>query len=138
MDKLQVCKETKELWTEMARFAREEGKLVEKADVEGPWKDYVYNCPCCQYKGFLDCVYCPMYKEWTFYSDLDDAPCQGKLSPYQRWRTCRLSSPPVCLCIDVEFFCLLIAEMADEARMRHIAESQPSLVKDKDIEYVSV
>ena len=115
MDKLQACKETKELWTEMARFAREEGKLVEKCDVEGPWKHYAHNCPCCEYTTFTYCVQCPMNKEWTFYSSLDDAPCQGEFSPYQKWRVCRLPNPFVSLCIDVEFFCLLIAEMADEA-----------------------
>ncbi len=138
MDKLQACKETKELWTEMARVAREEGKLVEKTDVEGFWKYYAHTCPCCEYTKLTNCDHCPMDREWAVYSTIDDTPCQGKYSPYQKWRLHNhgiLSGP---LCIDIEFFCLLIAEMAEEAIERHIVESQPSLVEDKDIEYVSV
>ena len=125
MDKLQACKETKKLWTEMARFAREEGKLVEKTDVDGPWNYYAHTCPCCEYIKLTYCDQCPMNKEWTFYSSLDDdAPCQGKSSPYQKWRLHNhgvLSGP---LCLDIEFFCLLIAEMAEEAIERHIEDKR--------------
>ena len=132
MDKLQACKETKELWTEMARIAREEKRFIEKFSVKGPWKYYAHNCPCCEYIKFAYCDQCPMNKEWTFYSNLDDTPCQGKFSPYQKWRVCRLSSPFVSLCIDIEFFCLLIAEMAEEAIERYMAGSHSKFLLNKD------
>lgn len=121
MTPIQACKETKELWTEMARFAREEGKQILKKNVLGPWQVYKYNCPCCQYTKFDDCFYCPMRKEWTHYSGDDDAPCEGFLSPYHKWRVLYkcLEESRMVLCIDVEFFCLLIAEMAEEAEKRY-------------------
>ncbi len=121
MDKLQACKETKELWTAMARFAGEENQFVLKSEIEGPWLFYCHNCPCCEYVGHTNCFFCPMIKEWEFYSDREDAPCENLPSPYKQWRELQKSAS--ILCIDVEFFCLLIAEMAEEARMRHIAES---------------
>ena len=133
MDKLQACKETKELWIEMARFAREENQFVVKSEIEGPWQSYCHNCPCCEYVKYADCSFCPMLEEWKFYSNREDAPCEAFPSPYKHWR--ELWKCTSILCIDVEFFCLLIAEMAEEAIERHIAESQPALVEDKDIEY---
>ena len=148
MTPIQACKETRDLWTMMARLARK-GQAVRKHDVPGPWCLYKHNCPCCEYKveiiglerlGSLSlCVdYCPMNIEWKFYATPGYDVCEALRSPYQQWYALCWSGSgnKTPLCIDVEFFCLLIAEMAEEARMRHIAESQPSLVEDKDIEYV--
>jgi hypothetical protein len=139
MTPIQACEETKELWTEMARIAREEKRIIAKSEVSGPWQAYKCNCPCCEYTGFTDCSFCPMQKEWTIYSRDIYASCEGSRSPYKQWRFLCIDSKA--LCIDVEFFCLLITELAEEAEMRHsraflLAESQSSLVKDKDIEYV--
>ena len=55
-------------------------------------------------------------------------------SPYRKWRDRLDLLPTKSLCIDIEFFCLLIAEMAEETIERYITESQPSLVKDEDYE----
>ena len=124
MTPIQACKETKQLWTMMARISVEEKRVVEKNQIPGPWIFYRYNCPCCECTGRPSCDLCPMLPEWRSYSNDIDCPCEGVDSPYTKWR-----SPfhrTRVLCIDVEFFCLLIAEMAEEAEMRHIAESQPS------------
>jgi hypothetical protein len=119
MTPLQACEETKELWLELARFARE-GSLVFKEQVPGPWQFYRSNCPCCEYVGIRDCFYCPMHPEWEFYSKLSNASCEGRRSPYEQWRNLRLSYTP--LCLDIEFFCLLVVEMAEEAIERLIAK----------------
>ena len=117
MTPIQACKETKQLWTMMARISVEEKRVVEKSQIPGPWIFYRHNCPCCEYAKWGPCNCCPMYEEWSFYSDNLDSTCEGFDSPYMKWRT-----PPYktqVLCIDVEFFCLLIAEMAEEAIERH-------------------
>jgi hypothetical protein len=119
MTPIQACKETKELWTEMASFAREEKRAVEKYEIPGPWEDYKHTCPCCEYVGDTSCYYCPMREEWEVYSvssveysTYKSAICEDPQSPYRQWSNiCHRGS----LCIDVEFFCLLIAEMAEEA-----------------------
>lgn len=134
MTPIQACKETRDLWTEMARIAGEEKRIVDKVDIPGPCQMYKHDCPCCEY-AWPDCCLCPMLPEWRFYSGVSICPCEGINSPYERWRLAHLWRRKI-LCIDVEFFCLLIAEMAEEAEMRHIAESQPRMVEDKDIEYV--
>lgn len=142
MTPIQACEETKELWTELARIAREENKAVEKFKVTGPWEDYRHHCPCCEYVGYNYCLFCPMYVEWKAYSSPTELPlpkngsrhatCEDPRSPYRQWTNIVYLGA---LCIDTEFFCLLIVEMAEEAIERHIDESQPSLAEDKDIEY---
>ena len=111
----------------MARFAREEKRLIEKFEVEGPWKYYAHTCPCCEYIKLTFCDRCPMNKEWVFYSTIDDAPCQGEFSPYQKWRFCIRSTSSKPLCLDIEFFCLLIADMAEEAIERHIEDKRSNV-----------
>ena len=117
MTPIQACKETRDLWTKMARISIEEERVVEKWEVPGPQQEYAdhYFCPCCEYAS-PDCADCPMLKEWRFYGKDTDAPCEDPMSPYKRW----LDSieTRAALCIDVEFFFLLIAEMAEEALKR--------------------
>lgn len=135
MTPIQTCRETKDLWTKMARFAREGRRAVEKYEIPGPWEEYKHNCSCCEYTKYYDCYYCPMGEEWEVYSvsSIKSAICEDLQSPYRQWLHITHQGS---LCIDVEFFCLLIAEMAEEAMKRHMAESQPSLAEDKDVEYV--
>ena len=131
MDKLQACKETKELWTAMARFAREKNQLVLKSEIEGPWLGYIHKCPCCEYTERPDCSRCPMLHEWRVYSDHEVAPCEtfSSPSPYAKWKVlCYKTKAP--LCIDVAFFCLLIAEMAEEAIERLRCKGQVKKVKN--------
>ena len=113
MTPIQACKETKELWTMIARISVEKRRAIEKYEISGPWQEYRHNCPCCEYAGRSFCDLCPMLPEWRFYSDDLDSTCEGFDSPYTKWR--EPSHRTQTLCLDVEFFCLLIAEMAEEA-----------------------
>ena len=117
MTPLQACQETKELWTKLAQGAREDRKDYEKWDIPGPWKDYRHQCPCCEYdkeNGELDtvCTECPMEAEFQHYNeDSSTAFCESSKSPYFKWSFLVENGP----CIDVEFFCLLMVELTQEA-----------------------
>lgn len=113
MTPIQACKETKQLWTEMARVSVKERRAVLKQEIPGPWIYYSHECPCCEYAKGRSCSRCPMHEEWSFYSDDPHTMCEGINSPYNKWDN--LYGETLVLCIDVEFFCLLIAEMAEEA-----------------------
>jgi len=116
MTPIEACQETRELWTKLAKISIKRKVRLSKREVFGPWINYANHCPCCEYacskqERKLNCYYCPMLKEWNFYSTDSECPCQGVTSPYERWRRDNL------LCIDLEFFCLLIADLAEEAEM---------------------
>jgi len=55
-----------------------------------------------------------MLEDWSYYSNDESCPCEDDSSPYHKWTELDFGS----CCIDVEFFCLLIADMAEEAEMR--------------------
>lgn len=123
MDKKQTLCETIELWTKMAAGVYEE-HLVDKWDIPGPWECYRHNCPCCEYvkniRGYFApqlCYKCPMYEQWRFYADVNTSKfcCVQPRSPYQRWSNCVEAGEGSMLWYDLEFFCLLIAELAQEA-----------------------
>jgi len=124
MTPLQACQETKELWTKMARGAEVDKKAYGKYQISGPWQHYPHNCPCCEYnmknRGYTSCSRCPMEPEFRYYSgDVPNTFCEWPKSPYYKWGALMENDP----CIDVEFFCLLMAELAQEAEERHIKES---------------
>lgn len=128
MTPIEACQETKELWEEMAFAIREKKKLIWKRNIHGPWENYTHNCPCCECAKHDDswnsrsldgyCSCCPMKEEWLFYTDEDyilhPCACEEERSPYRKYIEVESS----CLCMDAEFFCLLIAEMAEEAIIR--------------------
>ena len=123
MNKRQALHETVELWTKMAGEIHK-GHIADKWDIPGPWDVYSHNCPCCEYvKGLQGhftahlCFKCPMYKQWRFYADenVDKFCCVQPRSPYQQWSNCVESGEVGILRYDLEFFCLLIAELACEA-----------------------
>ena len=120
MTPIQACQETKELWTKLAEFSVERQKIVWKGQIPGPWEDYKHHCPCCEYNWTVQddsqsCHRCPMKPEWNFYNISEMyCFCEAARSPYRMWTELDKDS----LCIDIEFFCLLIAEMAEEAEVR--------------------
>jgi len=128
MTPIQACQETQKLWIKLAESSVEHEKLLRKEAIPGPWKHYRFCCPCCEYvcekskiigeEGI--CSDCPMRVEWSFYSDVASIPpCEEKRSPYRVWSELDFNAPCIdALCIDVEFFCLLIADLAKEAEMR--------------------
>ena len=123
MDKKQALRESIELWTGMAEKAHVK-QVVDKWDIPGPWDVYYHNCPCCEYvrslRGYFApqlCYKCPMYEQWWFYVDENVSKfyCVQPRSPYQQWSDCVESGEVGILWYDLEFFCLLIAELAQEA-----------------------
>lgn len=135
MTPLQACKETRELWTKMANYSVGRQRIVQKEDIPGPWEDYIHNCPCCMYIHRLkDCCFCPMLPEWQYYSTSLKAPCELSNSPYKKWSN--LDYLDGTLCIDVEFFCLLIAEMADEAIERLVADATKKQYQKKILTFL--
>ena len=123
MDKKQALRETVELWTKMADEIHKE-YIADKWDIPGPWDVYAHNCPCCEYvrslRGYFApqlCYKCPMYEQWRFYADENVGKfcCVQPRSPYQQWSNCVESGKVGILWYDLEFFCLLVAELACEA-----------------------
>ena len=123
MDKKQALRETAELWTKMAGEIHK-GHITDKWDIPGPWDVYSHNCPCCEYIKCIreyftpsSCCECPMYKQWRFYADENVSKfcCVQPRSPYQQWSDCVESGKVGILRYDLEFFCLLIVELACEA-----------------------
>ena len=122
MDKKQALEESIKLWTRIAEKAHME-QVVDKWNIPGPWDIYCHNCPCCEYvkdlKGYFSgdlCYECPMYEQWMFYADEPmKFPCVYSTTPYQRWSDCTESGERGMLWYDLEFFCLLVAELACEA-----------------------
>ena len=121
---LQACLETKELWTKLAEESVKQGKYLEKWDIPGPWRNYKCNCPCCEFtvsdsSNNLRCNLCPMLNQWLAIADISEDSggscfCEHEGSPYSNWINYTSN-----LCIDIEFFCLLIADMAEEAAEEH-------------------
>ena len=111
----QALNETIELFEKLAKKARE-GKAMCKREIPGPWQHYECNCPCCEYDGqFLDddCLHCPMEGYWI------TKRCMREKSPFIKWQrfvTDKEISHTIPCCIDIEFFCLLIADLAREAK----------------------
>lgn len=130
MTPLQACQETEELWTSMARAART-GIRKEKYDIPGPWQAYRFACPCCEI-AFPNCQYCAMRKEWGYYTPTSAEIslmfcCESTTSPFLKW----VETERKGLCIDVEFFCLLIADLAKEAKER----IQKEMVEEIKVNY---
>ena len=114
----QALEETIALFEKLAAHARR-GKIRMKSEIPGPWKEknYIALCPCCEYDNQrleeeeADCSHCPMKGFW-----IGDS-CMSGTSPFVRWLDSkdRMKEGQECLCLDVEFFCLLIADLAREA-----------------------
>jgi hypothetical protein len=146
LSKEQALRETAELWLRMAYHARQ-GLAIGKWDIEGPWQDYSGCCPCCEYdfQQFIKsldfkpilfhCQACPMKKQWLFYkTEENNLPpsisgnyCLELNSPYERWR--RIFDQPEdykgsTLLYDLEFFCRLISELAEEALLIELAKKE--------------
>ena len=114
----QALNETIELFEKLAEKARE-GKAVEKSKIPGPWLNYSACCPCCEYNKYKPfssdgvCKNCPMKGHWMA------GCCVNKKSPYTKWFKLVASKQTDNItpcCIDIEFFCLLIADLAREAK----------------------
>ena len=122
MTPLQACEETKILWKIVARDVQYYKKFINKGFIPGPWQEYSNSCPCCEAAitmthsntRLIDCSKCPMMNDWIIPSLVSenkvdiDTYCESTGSPYFAW----VESESNGLCIDVEFFCLLIAELA--------------------------
>jgi len=125
----QACRETYDLWAQMGEAA-EKGNFKDKKDIPGPWLDYINNCPCCElddqfcydYDGDYDCLMecknCPM--KWGSHF----GHCNESGSPFHTWAHLqylyhyRFTATKNPSCIDVAFFCFLIADLAKEAMER--------------------
>lgn len=126
MTPLKACKETQELWNEMGKEAEINKVQFAKQFIPGPWNKYKNNCPCCEYtkqkNGSVVCRDCPMLEKWTFIIGHiydQDTYCEHGVSPYEKWRQLAADKTSVgrktTSCIDVAFFCYLIADLAEEA-----------------------
>lgn len=116
-----ALRETIHLWT---LLAHKPGTC--KHEVPGPWNEYLFECPCCEYTKWEikveDCKNCPIIKQWSFYDvthNLHFSCCEPN-SPYMKWSEMvnelrDLNFQNQFLKYDIEFFCLLIVEMAKEA-----------------------
>jgi hypothetical protein len=117
----QALKETTELWTKLADYA-EKGIVKQKEEIDGPWQNYYFFCPCCEYvvteTGEFNCTYCPMKKQWQTYDpkeECENTYCHATSSPFNKWWNAPGIGERV-LPYDLEFFCRLIVELAEEAR----------------------
>jgi len=126
----QALKETIELWEKIADYA-EKGIAKDKREIDGPWQDYRYSCPCCEYNieynaaitglASNNCDFCPMKRQWQYYYDTNynihtNIFCEVPESPYSQWRQITYFYKERTLFYDLEFFCRLIVELAEEAR----------------------
>ena len=125
LTKEQALNETIELFEKLAEKTRE-GKAMRKHEIPGPWLNYSACCSCCEYDGqFLnDCANCPMKRCWIAKGDdvyeISVAPeCLHDKSPYVKWQrfvSHKETFHTIPCCIDIEFFCLLIADLAREVK----------------------
>lgn len=127
MNKRTALVHTMSCWTLMAEEARE-GVLVDKEGVPGPWVHYLFQCACCEYTSdvvsgdgkTMDCSRCPMKDKWLYLapdkmSYAKGFFCEIPPSPFDAWQDLMAGKREKTLCIDAEFFCLLIADLAKEA-----------------------
>ena len=125
MTREQALKETISLWTKMANIAATDGIQVPKGHFEEVY-DYKHCCPCCEYTirssdGDVNCSRCPMLEEWQAISGAHEDntwyACEGsRNTPWTKWLDFYSSrKTSLVLCIDVEFFCLLLVDLAQEA-----------------------
>ncbi|MBE9572399.1 MAG: hypothetical protein IMF11_17365 [Proteobacteria bacterium] len=128
---LQACQQTHDLWTQIAQEA-EKGQHKEKDEIRGPWQNYLYNCPCCEFtkenRDLLVCAECPMKPEWScFYKRSRGNYLCAKAGPYMEWSWGKPPQDNTLSCHDLAFFAYLIADMALEAieRIKKEAEITP-------------
>lgn len=143
--------ECEELWFALGEAAHRHERC-EKDEVRGPWQKYRHNCPCCEFVFSKDralqadlgvkeeggyCKDCPMFEQWMFYCDsanVDDVKRENRYiclygkSPYNRWSdVIEMGETSQMLWYDLEFFCLLIAELAGEAIEQHLSRDEHRL-----------
>lgn len=144
MNEFQALIECVELWCLLADSARSEQDF-DKHDIKGPWQKYQCNCPCCECinhdlysMGIMSlgdaCRFCPMFDQWMYYynptNDKDvrrngQHPCMYEKSPYKQWsNVIEKTHGKKMLWYDLEFFCLLIAELAREALHTYLPKVQ--------------
>ena len=125
LTKEQALNETIELFEKLAEKARE-GKVMWERKISGPWQHYIAQTPCCEYdkQFFNNCISCPMRGYWMTKGDsvykFSVVPeCLHDKSPYIKWQrfvSHKETFHIIPCCIDIEFFCLLIADLAREAK----------------------
>ncbi len=125
----QALEETIGLWTQLADKAALH-IAADKMEIGGPWVNYCFQCPCCEYlvevsrlvsERSPDCTkFCPLEKQWGYYleegSEEKSFICMASGSPYKQWSNAvEAGEVNNMLFYDLEFFCRLVAELAHEA-----------------------
>ena len=126
----QALEETIGLWTQLADKAALH-IAADKMEIGGPWVNYCFQCPCCEYlvevsrlvsERSPDCTkFCPLEKQWGYYleegSEEKSFICTASGSPYKQWSDIVEAGEEGkgMLFYDLEFFCRLVAELAHEA-----------------------
>ena len=134
LTKKKALEETIELWTQLADKAALH-VAADKMEIDGPWNDYPYQCPCCKYtelsrietglalareEEYLYCfMFCPLREQWGYYAEKIQEKvklCIASGSPFKFWSDI-VESEEIehALFYDLEFFCRLIVELAQEA-----------------------